>query len=255
MENTVLVGLSRQVVLNRELEIVANNIANLNTTGFKGNGALFEQYLMPVARENQFSGADSRLSFVQDRATWLDMSQGPIQQTGSPLDVALDGNGFLVVQTPRGERYTRNGALQINATGELVTSEGHRVIGESGPITFQNTDRDITINADGSIRVREGSSATADSSRGKLRVVDFANPQQLQKDGSSTFQASGNLQPRTATESRVVQGAIEKSNVQGVLEMTRLIEVSRSYTEVAAILQQQSDMRRDAIGRLAEVPA
>ena len=255
MENAVLVGLSRQVALHRELEIVANNIANLNTTGFKGHGALFEQYMMPVARDNQFTGADSRLNFVQDRATWLDLSQGAVQQTGNPLDVAVDGQGFLVVQTPRGERYTRNGALQINATGELVTSEGYSVIGESGPITFQNTDRDITVNPDGSIRVREGSAATADSSRGKFRVVDFERPQQLKKDGSSTFMAEGNVQPRAASESRVVQGAVEKSNVQGVLEMTRLIEVSRSYSEVAAILQQQGEMRRDVVTRLAEVPA
>ncbi len=255
MENTVLVGLSRQVALHRELDIVANNIANLNTTGFKADGALFEQYLMPVARDNTFSGADTRLNFVQDRASWLDLGQGAIQQTGNPLDVAIDGNGFLVVQTPRGERYTRNGALQINATGELVTSEGFQVLGESGPITFQTSDRDITINADGSIRVREGSSATADSSRGKLRLMEFETPHQLQKDGASLFLASANMQPRPAAEARVVQGAVEKSNVQGVLEMTRLIEVSRAYSEVAAILQQQSELRRDSINRLAEVPA
>jgi flagellar basal-body rod protein FlgF len=254
MENAVLVGLSRQMALHRELDVVANNVANLNTTGFKGDGALFEQYLMPVARDNGFIGADSRLNFVQDRATWLDLGQGPIQQTGNPLDVALEGNGFLVVQTPRGERYTRNGALQVNNNGELVTSEGFKVVGESGPITFQNSDRDITINNDGSIRVREGASATADSSRGKLRLVEFANPQQLTKDASSTFQAGANQQPTTATDTRVVQGAVEKSNVQGVLEMTRLIEVSRSYTEVANILQQQGEMRRETINRLAEVP-
>jgi len=255
MENTVLVGLSRQVALHRELDIIANNIANLNTTGFKGDGALFQQYLMPVARDNQFSGADTRLNFVQDRATWLDLGQGAIQQTGNPLDVAIDGSGFLVVQTPRGERYTRNGALQINATGELVTSEGYQVIGESGPITFQTSDRDIIINPDGSIRVREGSSAATDSSRGKLRMVDFATPQQLQKDGSSLFVANANVQARPTTDSRLVQGAVEKSNVQGVLEMTRLIEVTRAYSEVAAILQQQSELRRGAIDRLAEVPA
>ena len=253
MENAVLVGLSRQVALHRELEVVANNIANLNTTGFKGHGALFERYLMPVARDNQFDGNDSRLNFVQDRATWLDLSQGAVQQTGNPLDVAVDGRGFLVVQTPRGERYTRNGALQINATGELVTSEGYRVIGESGPITFQTTDRDVTINADGSIRVREGSSANADASRGKFRLVDFENPHQLRKDSSSTFQADG-LTQRTP-EARIVQSALEKSNVQGVLEMTRLIEVSRSYTDIAAILHQQGEMRRDSISRLADVPA
>jgi flagellar basal-body rod protein FlgF len=255
MENAVLVGVSRQVALRRELDIVANNVANLNTTGFKADAALFEQYLMSPARDNHFSAADTRINFVRDRASWLDLSQGPMQQTGNPLDVAIDGKGFLVVQTARGERYTRNGALQINATGELVTSEGDRVIGEAGPIIFQSSDRDIIINADGSIRVREGSSATTDSSRGKLRLVDFEQPQQLRKDGSSTFAANEKLLPQAAANARVVQGAVEKSNVQGVLAMTRLIEVSRSYSEVAAILQQQGDLRRNAIDKLAEVPA
>jgi len=254
MQNALLVGLSRQVALGRELDVVANNIANLNTTGFKADGAVFEEFISPTARLDNFMGADKRVSFVQDRATWLDMSQGPLERTGNSLDVAIDGRGFLAVQTPRGERYTRNGAMQINNNGELVTSEGFQVVGESGPITFQNSDRDITINNDGSIRVREGASATADSSRGKLRLVEFANPQQLTKDASSTFQAGANQQPTTATDTRVVQGAVEKSNVQGVLEMTRLIEVSRSYTEVANILQQQGEMRRETINRLAEVP-
>ncbi len=255
MENTVLVGLSRQAALRRELDIVANNVANMNTTGYKADGALFEQFLMPAARDNGFSGADTRPNFVQDRATWLDLGQGPIQQTGNPLDVAVDGGGFLVVQTPRGERYTRNGAFQINATGELVTSEGYKVMGDSGPIIFQTSDRDININSDGSIRVREGSSATSDSSRGKLRVVAFDKPQQLQKDGASTFAANGGLQPQAAKDARVVQGAVEKSNVQGVLAMTRMIEVTRSYSEVAAIMQQQTDLSRNAIDKLAEVPA
>jgi flagellar basal-body rod protein FlgF len=255
MENTLLVGLSRQVALHRELDVIANNVANLNTTGFKGAGAVFENYLMPVARDNHFTGADSRLNFVQDRATWLNLSQGPIQQTGNPLDVAIEGDGYMTVQTPRGERYTRNGALQINATGELVTSEGHKILGESGPIVFQNTDRDITINPDGSIRVREGSSAKTDSSRGKLRLVDFDKPQHLQKDGSSTFLANANTQSRPAKDGHFVQGAIEKSNVQGVVEMTRLIEVTRSYTEVAGLLQQQHELRRNAIEKLADVPA
>lgn len=255
MENTVLVGLSRQAALRRELDVVANNVANINTTGYKADGALFQQYLMPLARDNGFNGADTRPNFVQDRATWLDLSQGPIQQTGNPLDVAVDGGGFLVVQTPRGERYTRNGAFQISPTGELVTSEGYKVMGDSGPIVFQTSDRDIIINNDGSIRVREGSSAMSDSSRGKLRVVEFDKSQQLQKDGSSTFAANSGGQPQTAKDVRVVQGAVEKSNVQGVLAMTRMIEVTRSYSEIAAILQQQTDLSRGAIDKLAEVPA
>ena len=114
------------------------------------------------------------------------MSQGPIAHTGNPLDVAIDGNGFLVVQTPRGERYTRNGAMQINATGQLVTSEGDPVLGDSGPITFQPNDHQVSISRDGTISVREGTS-NADSARGKLRLVTFANLQHLQKDGGSTF--------------------------------------------------------------------
>ena len=117
MENASLVGLSRQIALQRELDVVANNIANLNTTGFKADNVVFQEHLMPVARANQFRGNDRQVSFVQDRATWLDLSQGPVQQTGNPLDVAISGNAFLTVQTPRGERYTRNGALQINNPG------------------------------------------------------------------------------------------------------------------------------------------
>ena len=110
MQNTLLVGLSRQVALARELDVVANNIANINTTGYKTDGSLFEEYLSSSARADQ-SGA--RVSFVRDRGTWHDLSQGTTEKTGNPLDVAIDGNAFLVVQTPRGERYTRNGSLQI----------------------------------------------------------------------------------------------------------------------------------------------
>lgn len=247
MENAFLVGLSRQVALRRELDVVANNLANLNTTGFKADGNLFEEFLMPGAREGGFKGNDGRVSFVQDRATWQDFAQGPIQQTGNPLDVAIDGSGFLAIQTPRGERYTRNGALQINAAGELVTSEGYRVLGDGGPIVFQPQDRNIVIAKDGSIAVPEGT-------RGKLKLVNFTNPQQLQKDGASAFAAPVGVRPEAAPTTRVVQGSIEKSNVRGVLEMTRMIDVTRTYTTISTMLQQQADLRRTAIQQLADVP-
>ena len=254
MENASLIGLSRQIALQRELDVVANNIANISTTGFKAEGVVFQEHLMPVASANQFSAGDRKLSYVQDRATWHDLSQGPVEVTGNPLDIALSGNGFLVVQTARGERYTRNGALQVNANGELVTSEGDRVLGDGGPIQLQNGDRDVSISSDGTISVREGKNTT-DSARGKLRIVSFAQPQRLQKDGASTFAAPADLAPQPATNVRVTQGAIEKSNVRSVIEMTRMIEVTRSYSEVAGILQNQSDMRRSAIEKLADVPA
>jgi flagellar basal-body rod protein FlgF len=252
MQNAQLIGLSRQMALGRELDVVANNIANLNTTGFKADGSLFEEYLSSAARADQ---THARVSFVRDRGTWHDMSAGPLEKTGSPLDVAIDGAGFLVVQTPRGERYTRNGALQINATGQLVTSDGNQVLGESGPIVFQPNDNQVSISRDGTISVREGTSKT-DSARGVLKLVTFDNVQQLQKDGSSTFQAIGGAQPQPQPNktSGFIQGSIEKSNVRGVVEMSRMIEITRSYTEVASLLKQQADQSQSAIDKLAEVP-
>lgn len=255
MENTLLIGLSRQTALRRELDIVANNLANLNTTAFKADGAVFSEYLQSGAHSDLFAPADRRVSFVQDRMSWHDMSQGPIQQTGNPLDIAIDGDGMLVVQTARGERYTRNGSLHLNNLGELVTSTGDRVLGEAGPIVLQPTDRDIVVTKDGTIKVREGQSLNSDSTRGKLRLVTFANPQQLQKDGSSTFKAPDGVEPQPVQTVNVVQGALEKSNVRSVIEMTRMIELTRAYAEVANILNQQNDMRRSSIQQLAEVPA
>lgn len=254
MQNALLVGLSRQVALERELDVVANNIANINTSGFKTDGAVFEEFISPTARAENFLGADRRVSFVQDRATWIDLSQGPLERTNNPLDIAVNGKGFLVVQTPGGERYTRNGAMQINNAGELVTSEGYQVLGEAGPITFQPKDRNISISEDGTISAREGNNSQTESQRGQLRLVSFDQPGRLQKDGSSTFKAPANLTPQADKLSRVVQGTIEKSNVRSVMEMTRMIEVTRSYTHIANILSQQADLRRTAIEKLSEVP-
>src|SRR5690242_16201080 len=173
MENALLIGLSRQMVLSRQLDVVANNIANLNTTGFKSDNSMFEEFLMPVARENRFRTPDRQMGFVNDRGTWHDLRPGAVQQTGNPLDVAIDGNAFLTVQTPSGERYTRNGAMQVNAQGQLVTSDGSPVLGQNGPIVLQPTDRDVAIAADGSVTVTEGGNMKTESLRGKLRLVTF----------------------------------------------------------------------------------
>ena len=201
MENALLIGLSRQMSLSHELDVVANNIANVDTTGYKSDRAAFSEYLMPGAANQRFSGRDSRMSFVQDRATWIDYGPGAISHTGDPLNVAIDGKGYFVVQTPRGQRYTRNGALQISPTGALVTNSGNPVLGVGGPIQFQNTDSDISIGEDGSITVREGTSATSDSSRGQLQLATFANAGQLQKEGSSLFLAPAGVAPQPAPAS------------------------------------------------------
>jgi flagellar basal-body rod protein FlgF len=256
MENSLLVGLSRQMVLARELEVVANNIANLNTNGFKADSSVFQEYVMPTARQNQFPGlADRQLSHVIDGGTWRNMGQGAIERTGNPLDVAIDGDAFLVVQTANGPRYTRDGSLKINSGGQLVTADGNLVQGDNGPITFQQTDHDIAITADGRITVVEGANTSQESVRGQLSVVTFAQPQQLQKDGLNTYLDPTGTNATPATNVKLIQGYLEKSNVNGVVEMSRLIEITRSYAEVASLLQQEGDLHKNAIQQLSEIPS
>jgi flagellar basal-body rod protein FlgF len=254
MENTLLVGLSRQTVLERQLDVVANNIANVNTAGFKADSSLFEEYLMPGAHEDNFIGRDRRVSYVQDRGTFRDFTQGASDQTGNPLDVAVSGNGFLVVQTAGGERYTRDGGMQINSQGQLVTATGNPVLGNAGPIVFQPTDHDINVSPDGTITVVEGNGRT-DALRGKLRLVSFADAQKLLKEGSNLYSAGEGGAAQADTKSQVQQGYIEKSNVSSVAEMSRMIEVTRAYTQISTLLQQESDLHKSAIEKLADVPA
>jgi flagellar basal-body rod protein FlgF len=254
MQNTLLVGLSRQVVLERQMDVVANNVANINTSGYKADRSLFEEYLASGAHEDNFARSDRRLSFVQDRATFHDFSQGPTEETKNPLDVAIDGSAFLVVQTPAGERYTRDGGLQINNQGQLVTASGYQVLGNSGPIVFQPTDKQINIASDGNVTVLEGINRI-DSVRGKLRMVSFAQAQKLLKEGNNLYSAGEGATAAPDTTSRLRQGFIEKSNVNSVTEMSRMIEITRTYTQISALLQQQSDLHKSAIEKLADVPA
>jgi flagellar basal-body rod protein FlgF len=256
MDNSLLIGLSGQVALSRELEIVANNLANINTTGYKSDRSMFEQILMPEANAGEFPPGSQRPSYVRDRATWHNFGPGSILRTGGPLDVAIDGNAFLVVQTAGGQRYTRNGALQITATGTLVTNAGDPVLGVGGPIQFQNTDHDISIGEDGTITVREGASATSDAVRGQLQLAQFADNGALRKEGSSLFSAPAGVAPQPAPPNvRVVQGSIEESNVSAVAEMARMVEITRTYEQIAGILQQQNAQRTTALDKLSAVPA
>ncbi len=206
------------------------------------------------AHEDNFLGRDRRVSYVQDRATFHDFSQGPTEETKNPLDVAIDGGGFLVVQTPAGERYTRDGGLQINNQGQLVTASGNPVLGNSGPIVFQPTDKQVSIAADGNVTVLEGINRI-DSVRGKLRLVSFAQAQQLLKEGSNLYSAGTGATAQPDTASKVRQGFIEKSNVNSVVEMSRMIEVTRTYTQISTLLQQQSDLQKSSLEKLADVPA
>jgi flagellar basal-body rod protein FlgF len=255
MENNILVALSRQVALERQMDVVANNVANVNTNGFKAEKSLFEEYLTSGAHEDNFAAADRRVSFVQDRATYRDFMQGPSEKTGNPLDVSIDGKAFFAIQTPGGERYTRDGSFQINSQGQLVTTGGSVVLGTNGPIVFQPTDKDIVITADGTVTVKEGVVTQFDSIRGKLKMVKFDNPQKLQKEGSNLFSAPSGTTAQPDVTSRANQGFIEKSNVNAVAEMSRLMMVSRTYESISTLMQQQSDLRKNAIQSLADAQA
>ncbi len=154
------------------------------------------------------------------------------------------GHSVRVVQTPAGERYTRNGAFEVNAQGQLVTSDGHPVLGDNGPIAFTPQESGIEIAPDGTVTSNQGQ-------RGKLRLVRFENPQMLRNEGSNLF-SSPNQGQSAGNTSRVEARALERSNVKPVLEMSRLIEVNRSYSSVAGMVARMDELRRTAISRLAD---
>ncbi len=242
------------MTLERQIDVISNNIANVNTNGYKADQSLFEEYLNSGAHEDNFSGKDRSVSYVQDRGTFHDFTQGAVQQTNNPLDVAVDGDGFMVVQTAGGERYTRDGNLQLNNQGQLVTPSGDPVLGTGGPIVFQPTDHDINVAPDGTVTVVEGTNRT-DSVRGKLRLVSFADAQKLLKQGKNLFSAGEGNNAQPDAKSTIRQGYVEKSNVNSVSEMSRMIEVMRTYQQISNLLQQQSDLHKSAIEKLADVPA
>jgi flagellar basal-body rod protein FlgF len=244
MENALLIGLSRQVALSRELDVIANNVANIGTAGFKARALRFEEYIMPGASADTFNPADQPLSYVVDKGSGLDFSSGAVERTGRELDVAMRGNTILAVQTPQGERYTRNGSFEINDKGELVTSDGFKVLGDGGPILFNSTETGLSIAVDGTISSSEGV-------KGKLKLMDVTDPNNLENVGTNLFSATQPL-GRAGREARIEVGAVEHSNVKAVMEMSRLIEVNRAYTSISTMITQYDALRRSAIEKLAQ---
>ena len=245
MENAQLISLSRQIALQRQMDVVANNMANINTNGFKSESLLFQDYMMPVARDKTYTGGDSDLHYTEDWSTIHDMSTGAIEQTGNPLDVALEGEGLLSVQTPQGVRYLRNGTLQLDSKGTLVDLNGNAVLGTSGPISFDSSDTDITIAEDGTI-------ATSNGTKGKLAIVEFADPQVLAREGDNYYSGPAGT---PAVHTQVMQGAIERSNVSGVTTMADMIRVERAYQTLANLMQRQDELRTTAVQKLGDLNA
>ena len=244
MDNSLLVSLSQQLAVYRSMDVIANNLANVSTPGFKREAAKFEEFVTHVAPSEGQKGLQA-VSFVKDAGVMRDISNGTIESTGAPFDVALDGQGYFSVQTAQGPRYTRNGHFTLDASGQIVTSGGNPVLGDGGPITITPDDGDVHIAADGTVSGKNGQI-------GKLSMVDFANDRALVKEGDSLY--STTQAPTAAANTVARQGMLESSNVQPVIEISHMIEVMRSYEATATLSSSQEDLMRQAIDKLGEMP-
>jgi flagellar basal-body rod protein FlgF len=244
MDNSLLVSLSQQIAAYRSMDVIANNIANASTPGFKRETAKFEEYVTRVAPSEGQIGLQS-VSFVKDAGISRDLSQGNIQNTGAPFDFAINGNGYFVVQTPAGMRYTRDGHFTLDASGQVVNSDGYALQGDGGAITITPDDGNVQVGMDGTLSGRTGQI-------GKLQVVDFANDRTLVKQGANLY--STTQSPIAAANATIGQGMLESSNVQPVLEISHMIEVMRAYQATASLSQSQEDMIRQAVTKLGQMP-
>lgn len=241
MDTTGYVALSRMVALQRQTEMTAHNIANTNTPGFKASRMLFSDYLVNQRRVDQ--QADARtVQFVQDRGTHRETTAGPLQNTANPLDVALQDEGYLVFDTPRGERYSRNGRLTLDTDGQLVGPDGFPVLSRAGqPIVIPAEDGPVTIAADGTISTREGDIA-------QLNVVRFDDPQALVAEGTNLFAADAPALP--VDRPVVMQGMVEESNVKPVVELTLLMAQMREFQFASQFVEREGERQTQAIERL-----
>lgn len=242
MENSIYTGLSRQMALQEKMDVISNNVANMSTPGYKAQNMVFQEYIDKPSRSLGRTDTNDSLSMVLDFGQYQDKESGPLQQTGNPLDVALEGTGWMGVQTAAGLRYTRAGNFTINQTGEIVTSSGLRVASSGGgPITIPENSGPVSIDEMGNI-------STKDGQIGQLMVVDFENTQDLRQEGNGLY--ASDFAGTPATETRVKQGMLEGSNVKPIIEMTRMVDVLRNYQATQKMLQAEHDRQRTMIQKL-----
>ena len=245
MENASYIALSRQMALRRQLDVVANNLANMNTAGYRSQQMQFQTYL---ADRGSVTGAgDQPMSMVIDRAVMTDLRPGPIVETENALDVALLGDGYLRVGTPGGPRYTRNGHLSLDEDGRLVNAGGLPVLDPAGnPIEVPRDAERVSISEDGTV-------SAGDVQVGTIGLVEFAEPHRLEPLGGGLFVT--NETPTPTERTSLLQGAIESSNVQPIVEMTQMIQIARSYESTQRMLQNEHERQRTAIRRLGQMSA
>ncbi|MEP4531283.1 MAG: flagellar hook-basal body complex protein [Paracoccaceae bacterium] len=237
METAGYTTLTRQSGLSREMRIVANNIANAATTGYRQEGMVFSEYVMSV------DGASS-LSMGQGNVRNTSFDQGGLTQTGGTFDFAIEGDGFFLIETPAGDRLTRSGAFTPNAQGDLVTMDGFRVLDAGGaPVFIPPGAADIAVSADGTIS-SEGDPV------GQLGVVQPLNPREMLREDGVMFRADDGFEP--AENARILQRFVENSNVDSVLQITRMIEVQRAYELGASFLESEDERVRQALRTMSQ---
>lgn len=239
MTTTGEVALSYQLALTNQLDITANNIANVTTPGFQSSHPLFVEFLVSADDSGQ------QIAYVVDRGTVRNLNPGPINYTGNPLDVGIEGRGYFVVETDDGTFYTRNGAFQLDASGQLVTSAGATVLDDSNnPIVIAPGESQINISRDGTISTENGAI-------GRFRLVEFADEQAMTNLGNSLMDTDQD--PLEASESSVVQGMLEGSNVIAVAEITRMIKLLRSYQAANQLILTEDEREQQAIDLLTRI--
>lgn len=244
MDNALYVGLSRQMVLRREMDIIANNIANIDTNGFKVESLI--QKTDP-AFPAVTMGGPKPVKFVAADGVARDFGQGVLVKTGAALDMAIEGQGFFQVQGPNGPRFTRDGRFTTNPAGQLVTQGGLPVLDEGGgEITIDTEKGEVSVGADGSM-------SQGNERVGKVGLFRFANAGALEKAGDNLYRNTSNLSAEKAEDARLRQGHLESSNVKPVLEITRMVEVSRAYEQTSKMMDSAADLSRRAVDRLGRV--
>lgn len=243
MDNAMYVGLSRQMTLRRQMDVVANNIANQDTVGFK-----VEQLILSEDPESPAKtlGGPAPVKFVLDTGLARDFSQGALRTTGNSLDIAIEGQGFFQINTPDGPRYTRDGRFTLDAGSRLTTQKGDPLEGDGGAILVDTQKGPISISQDGVI-------SQAGQRIGALRPVQFASMSSLEKMGDGLYRNTSNVQPTPATTAQLHQGMLEGSNVNAIKEITDMIEVSRAYERMARLVEQTAKLSEDAVARLGKL--
>ncbi len=235
MDRGLFVALSGAVIQEKRLEVLTNNLANINTAGFKKENPVFEESLPLPYGVRYFSRTNSIVT---------DMTPGLAEKTERPLDLALNGSGFFTIETPYGTRYTRDGNFTLGPGGKLITKEGYAVLGEKGPIKL--TSSNVSIDPQGNIKEQ---GATVD----KLQLAAFSDPSKLVRERNFFYQPAQKLKGIISANTQVEQGSIEISNVNPVKAMTTMIEALRSYEQHTKMIQTLDDMTNKAINVIGNV--